>query len=82
MYFACAKILKFLGFFETFSALFVLSGISAVILVAYDRMALVALTADARITKRTAPRIIAISWIISVCLAIPWIVFRRFWVRY
>ncbi|XP_050677204.1 RYamide receptor [Leptidea sinapis] len=41
-------------------------------------MAAAALTSEARITRAVAPKLIALSWIISMLLSLPWIIKREF----
>ncbi|PZC78486.1 hypothetical protein B5X24_HaOG202151 [Helicoverpa armigera] len=64
-----------------FSASFLLSSVCAILLVSYDRMAAAALTAEARITIKAAPRLIIASWICSCALSLPWTIKRYYMER-
>ncbi|XP_023941153.2 RYamide receptor [Bicyclus anynana] len=66
---------RFEGFLQ---ASLLLAGVAAVILVSYDRLAAATLTAEARITKKAAPKLIVASWIIAMGLSLPWIIKREY----
>ncbi|XP_045774600.1 neuropeptide receptor 22 [Maniola jurtina] len=66
---------RFEGFLQ---ASLLLAGVAAVMLVSYDRLAAATLTAEARITKKAAPKLIVASWIIPMGLSLPWIIERKF----
>ncbi|KOB65474.1 Neuropeptide receptor A34, partial [Operophtera brumata] len=55
-----------------------LASVGALFLVCYDRLAAAALTADARVTKKVAPKLIIGSWVVSVLLSLPWIINRTY----
>ncbi|XP_063365345.1 red-sensitive opsin [Cydia amplana] len=66
---------RFEGFMQ---ATMLLAAVGAVMLVCYDRMAAAALTADARVTKSAAPKLIIISWVAAILLSLPWIIKREY----
>lgn len=55
-----------------------LANVAAIILVCYDRLAAAVLTAEAKITKSVAPKLIFVSWILSIVLSTPWIFKREY----
>lgn len=59
-------------------ATLLLSGVGAVVLVSYDRLAAAALTSDARVTKSIAPKLVAGTWVASSLLSLPWILKREY----
>lgn len=65
-----------------FSGTFLLAGVGAVILVSYDRLAAAALTAEAKITKKAAPKLICATWLFALVLSLPWIFKREYFVRF
>nr|XP_021189735.2 neuropeptide receptor 22 [Helicoverpa armigera] len=69
---------RFEGFLQ---ASFLLSSVCAILLVSYDRMAAAALTAEARITIKAAPRLIIASWFCSCALSLPWTIKRYYMER-
>ncbi|GBP55645.1 Substance-K receptor [Eumeta japonica] len=69
---------RFEGFLQ---ATLLLAGVSAVILVSYDRLAAAAMTSDARITKKAAPKLAVASWLLPMALSIPWIYYREYMER-
>ncbi|CAH0588909.1 unnamed protein product [Chrysodeixis includens] len=66
---------RFEGFFQ---ASFLLSSVCAILLVSYDRLAAAALTVEARVTLKTAPRLIIASWILATGFSLPWAVKRDY----
>ncbi|KAL0821964.1 hypothetical protein ABMA28_005352 [Loxostege sticticalis] len=70
---------QFEGFMQ---ATLLLSGVGAVILVSYDRLAAAALTSDARVTKSIAPKLVVGTWVASSLLSLPWILKREYVERY
>ncbi|XP_039756686.1 neuropeptide receptor 22 [Pararge aegeria] len=66
---------RFEGFLQ---ASLLLAGVAAVMLVSYDRLAAATLTAEARITKNVAPKLIIASWVIPMGLSLPWIIKRKY----
>ncbi|NP_001127750.1 neuropeptide receptor 22 [Bombyx mandarina] len=74
---------RFEGFLQ---ASLLLASVGAVMLVSYDRLAAAVLTAEARITKDAAPKVIVITWIVSSALALPWTIKRKYverqWLNY
>ncbi|XP_028165730.1 neuropeptide receptor 22 [Ostrinia furnacalis] len=66
---------QFEGFMQ---ASLLLAGVGAVMLVSYDRMAAAALTSDARVTRSFAPKLIFITWFVSILLSLPWIINREY----
>ncbi|XP_061379109.1 G-protein coupled receptor 54 [Danaus plexippus] len=66
---------KFDGFLQ---ATMLLANVAAIILVCYDRLAAAVLTAEAKITKSVAPKLIFVSWILSIVLSTPWIFKREY----
>lgn len=60
------------------AATFLLASVSAVMLVSYDRLAAAALTTEAKITMKVAPKLVIASWLLSISLSIPWIVKRTY----
>ncbi|XP_075980490.1 ultraviolet-sensitive opsin [Anticarsia gemmatalis] len=66
---------RFEGFLQ---ASFLLSSVNAVILVSYDRLAAAALTAEARVTVKAAPKLIIVSWFVACAMALPWAIKRTY----
>ncbi|CAB3230690.1 unnamed protein product [Arctia plantaginis] len=66
---------RFEGFMQ---ATLLLASVSAVMLVSYDRLAAAALTTEARVTMKVAPKLVIASWLLSMVLSIPWIVKRTY----
>ncbi|KAG7312068.1 hypothetical protein JYU34_001517 [Plutella xylostella] len=65
--------------FEAFvQCTFLLAGVLAIMQVSYDRLASAALTAEARVTKAAAPRVVLGSWALAVGLSVPWIFNREY----
>ncbi|KAM3965786.1 neuropeptide receptor A34 [Aphomia sociella] len=81
-------VLKHFGcYFEGFlQATLLLTGVGAIVLVSYDRMAAAVLIPDARVTKSAAIKFIIISWIVAILLSLPWIIKREYverqWLNY
>ncbi|XP_053610661.1 allatostatin-A receptor isoform X2 [Plodia interpunctella] len=66
---------QFEGFLQ---ATLLLAGVGAVMLVSYDRLAAAALSADARVTRSTAPKAIFCTWFVAIVLSLPWILRREY----
>ncbi|XP_072945115.1 neuropeptide receptor 22 [Epargyreus clarus] len=66
---------RFEGFLQ---ASLLLASVGAVMLVSYDRLAAAALTSEARVTKKVAPKLIIASWLVPFALSLPWIIHREF----
>ncbi|CAG4991324.1 unnamed protein product [Colias eurytheme] len=69
---------RFEGFLQ---ATLLLASVGAVMLVCYDRLAAAALTSEARVTKAFAPKLIIITWVVSMAISLPWIMRREYMER-
>ncbi|CAF4878982.1 unnamed protein product [Pieris macdunnoughi] len=66
---------RFEGFLQ---ATLLLASVGSIMLVSYDRLAAACLTAEARVTKHCAPKLILITWIAAMGLSLPWIIKRHY----